>query len=193
MVEGHLPIAKDFDPGPIATGRERSVSITVGVTTIGVVSPRGEDNVIIIRALSEQRATNSQPPTRVELHHHPTLHGQRNVGVHRYVARHHVHISRRPGGILRDAAADLDRGRGVVASVPPENRYLHDVYDVNVAIVINVVVGIIAPVPAFAAPFARHPHDVHDVYLAIFVEISKQHTRWRLLRQGRRSRNGSAG
>ena len=127
----------DAVPIPCRRGAGRTVSIRV--PTISVVFVGGKHHPVIIRALSKQRAINSKAPARVELHHYPTLYGQRNAGVYRYVARHHVHITRCPGGILSNAAADLDRGKGTLTTVSPANHYSHDVYDVNVAIVINVV------------------------------------------------------
>jgi hypothetical protein len=61
-----------------------------------------------------------------------------------------------------------------LTSLPPVLHHQHDVHDVNIAIVINVVAGTIAPIPAFAVPLVRHLHDVRDVYLAIFAEVSNK-------------------
>ena len=50
----------------------------------------------------------------------------------------------------------------------------HDVHDVNVVVLIDVVVFIVAFVPKPAAPLGGYLHDVRYIHLATVVEITEE-------------------
>jgi len=73
----------------------------------------------------------------------------------------------------------LDRARlSGHAGVPPPCCHVHDIYDVNIAIAIEVIGGIIVCIAHPAAPSAGYLHNVRHVHIAVAVIVAEKDTKF---------------
>jgi hypothetical protein len=58
--------------------------------------------------------------------------------------------------------------------LPPLRRHQHDVHNIVVTVMIEVIAWLIAALPARAEPPAGHQHDIHHVHIASAIEVTEE-------------------
>ena len=69
---------------------------------------------------------------------------------------------------------DVPFYRRPLTGLPPVSYYEHDVHDVNVTVLVEIVERIVACIPTLATPATGHLHNVINVHIPIAVEVTTE-------------------